>query len=241
MKGLREATKTLRLAGPQAELLTEYQHCALLQQQYLQVGFLALYIPVSSLPLPRFLLLTTILSHFFVLEDKSFGHSLLLNYVSPVSCSLFHTFYSFLMLCLLVVVLISPSLLHSSSTRYNVFVSFSINLKEEIYFCRNFLSKAFESPSLVVTPPRVHFPFLLVVFFKFPGGPLSHHPSYTVSLFRCTSRAFELLKHRPELNKGEIRLLNPPLFSVFRLITLSIPSLVKLSSKLISSASSSIK
>jgi hypothetical protein len=131
----------------------EYHQCAFLQQHYLQVRFLALYILVSSLPLPRFLLLTTALFHFFILEDKSFGHSLLLNYVSPVSCSLFHTFYSFLILCLLVVVLISPPLLHSSSAKYNFFVSFSINLKEEIYFCRNFPSKAFESPSLVVTPP----------------------------------------------------------------------------------------
>jgi hypothetical protein len=192
LKGLREATKTLKVSGPQAELLTEHHHCALLQQQqqqqqqhYVQVRFLALYIPVSSLPLPRFLLLTTVFFHFFFLEDKSFGHCLLLNYVSPVSCSLFHTFYSFLVLYLLAVVLTSPSLLHSPSTKYNFFVSFPINLKEEIYFCRNFPSKAFESPSLVVTPPPVHFPFLLVVFFKFPGGPLSHHPSYTMPLSRC--------------------------------------------------------
>jgi hypothetical protein len=44
-------------------------------------------------------------------------------------------------------------LLHSSSTKYIFFVSFPINLKGEIYFYHNFSSNAFESPSLVVTPP----------------------------------------------------------------------------------------
>lgn len=41
----------------------------------------------------------------------------------------------------------------SPSTKHNFFISFPINLKGEIYFCRNFPSKAFESPSLDVTPP----------------------------------------------------------------------------------------
>jgi len=44
----------------------------------------------------------------------------------------------------------------STSTKHNFFfISFPINLKGEIYFCRNFPSKAFESPSLDVTLPHV--------------------------------------------------------------------------------------
>jgi hypothetical protein len=61
------------------------------------------------------------------------------------------------------------------STKHIFFISFPINLKGEIYFCHNFPPKAFESPSLDVTPP-MYFHFLFLV----PLGPLSHHPSLSL-------------------------------------------------------------
>ena len=64
----------------------------------------------------------------------------------------------------------------SPSTKHNFFISFPINLKGEIYFCRNFPSKAFESPSLDVTPPS----HILSLSFLVPLGPLSHHPSLSL-------------------------------------------------------------
>lgn len=107
--------------------------------------------------------------------------SLFISCILSIYCSVFPFSY-----------LIPPSLLTLLyfSAKYNSF-SFPTNLKEKIYFCRNFRSKAFESPSLVVSPP-VHFLFLLAVFFKFPTGPLSHRPSYTILLFRLTWRPLEI-------------------------------------------------
>lgn len=101
--------------------------------------------------------LAAILLHFFILGDKSFGHSLLLNYVFLLSCSLLHTFYPFLRWAFWSFSFFSPYFFLPVPDM-TFFVSFPINLKEEIYFCRNFLQKAFESPSLVVTPRALPLP-----------------------------------------------------------------------------------
>lgn len=115
-------------------------------------------------------------------------------------CSAFSRF-SFLALCFC---------FFSTSTNITFFISFPINLKGEIYFCRNFPSKAFESPSLDVTPPCTS-----SFFFQFP---LDHF--LITILFHCyTQRTFDLLVRRPELNRGEIELVISLLSRLFYLLT----------------------
>jgi hypothetical protein len=101
-----------------------------------------------------------------------------------------------------------------TSTKHNFFISFPINLKGEIYFCRNFPSKAFESPSLDVTPPPPP-PCTSSFFLQLP----SDHFLITLPFCCYIQRAFDLLEHRPELNRGKTELVISLLFSVFYLLT----------------------
>lgn len=116
------------------------------------------------------------------------------------------------------------------------FISFPINLKGEIYFCRNFPSKAFESPSLDVTPP-LYFHFLFLV----PLGPLSHHHSLSLLYIEniWPSGTSSWIKQRRD-RISDFSFVSSILSSYY----LALPSFIELFSKsfsLISSNDNSIK
>lgn len=144
-------------------------------------------------------------------------------------CSAFCRF-SFLALCFC---------FFSTSTKHNFFfISFAINLKGEIYFCRNFPSKAFESPSLDVTPtPPLYFHFLFLV----PLGPLSHHHSLSLLYIEniWPSGTSSWIKQRRD-RISDFSFVSSILSSYY----LALPSFIELFSKsfsLISSNDNSIK